>query len=289
MQFASLVVGAIAWSAHRLRVGNRSAFVARPSGDVHCIVRTSTFRRPSDALFVRWNPEDTAAYLVRLMNLWSSTGAPRFTASEAGTVSNVTVEFGSVPDGRLGTCVNRFEDARIASSHIVLRADVCWHVERGDAFGVDFDAFLLAVQIFVGVTAVASCALLVLRLCDPDVPCARAACFLVVLDAALFATVVFPHTWCYGLHNVVLHETGHALGLDHEDDVPSIMRSAYEHREDACLRPDDVAGVSHVYGGGAARDDVCAFATCNLVEHNVLASCLLAVVLTRAFRASCGF
>ncbi|KAF0244721.1 MAG: peptidase M10A and M12B matrixin and [Planctomycetota bacterium] len=48
--------------------------------------------------------------------------------------------------------------------------------------------------------------------------------------------------------NVLLHELGHAVGMDHEDGVPAVMASAAMGTTD--LTTDDIAGISALYGTG---------------------------------------
>jgi matrixin len=60
----------------------------------------------------------------------------------------------------------------------------------------------------------------------------------------------------YDFHRVALHEFGHVLGLDHPDlagqSVRAIMNSAISSVE--TIQSDDLAGISALYGGGAATD-----------------------------------
>ena len=53
---------------------------------------------------------------------------------------------------------------------------------------------------------------------------------------------------------VAVHELGHALGLNHEDDVPAIMVTSIS-RGDTIVAPqaDDIAGVAALYGTGTSR------------------------------------
>ena len=53
---------------------------------------------------------------------------------------------------------------------------------------------------------------------------------------------------------VAVHELGHALGLNHEDDVPAIMVTSIS-RGDTIVAPqaDDIAGVVALYGTGTSR------------------------------------
>jgi hypothetical protein len=52
----------------------------------------------------------------------------------------------------------------------------------------------------------------------------------------------------YNFYRVALHETGHAIGLRHEDDVPAVMNEAYTEANPPGLLPDDIAGIQFLYG-----------------------------------------
>ncbi|WP_406699484.1 matrixin family metalloprotease [Singulisphaera sp. Ch08] len=51
----------------------------------------------------------------------------------------------------------------------------------------------------------------------------------------------------YDLYSVLLHETGHALGLDHSLNPNTVMFANYEGVR-AGLRPEDIAGIQAIYG-----------------------------------------
>jgi len=51
-------------------------------------------------------------------------------------------------------------------------------------------------------------------------------------------------------YRVALHELGHALGLAHEDEVPSIMNTNVSNIES--LQLDDILGATALYGGGSS-------------------------------------
>ncbi|NUN50890.1 MAG: matrixin family metalloprotease [Candidatus Brocadiae bacterium] len=54
------------------------------------------------------------------------------------------------------------------------------------------------------------------------------------------------------LENVLLHELGHAVGMDHEDGVTAVMNSVVMGTTE--LQPDDVAGIVALYGTGGGSD-----------------------------------
>jgi hypothetical protein len=58
------------------------------------------------------------------------------------------------------------------------------------------------------------------------------------------------------LYTLALHEIGHALGLDHEDDLPTIMNS-YDNAAITDLTADEIAGIEVIYGakGSVIADD----------------------------------
>ena len=51
------------------------------------------------------------------------------------------------------------------------------------------------------------------------------------------------------IETVALHEAGHAIGLGHEDSVPSVMGAFYAGPQ-RTLFEDDLAGLGELYGGG---------------------------------------
>lgn len=58
------------------------------------------------------------------------------------------------------------------------------------------------------------------------------------------------------LARVAEHEIGHALGLDHEDDVEAVMNRVIEVGEAfTALFPDDVQGIQGLYGAGVGSVD----------------------------------
>lgn len=61
-------------------------------------------------------------------------------------------------------------------------------------------------------------------------------------------------THAHPLFNVLLHEAGHFIGLDHSDAPAALMQAAATTTDDppGSLGPDDIAGVCAVYGGGQA-------------------------------------
>ncbi|SIN74463.1 Matrixin [Singulisphaera sp. GP187] len=55
----------------------------------------------------------------------------------------------------------------------------------------------------------------------------------------------------YDLYSVLLHETGHALGLDHSLNPKAVMYASYQGVQ-AGLQPEDIAGIQAIYGARVA-------------------------------------
>ena len=72
----------------------------------------------------------------------------------------------------------------------------------------------------------------------------------VVLDAADYNSVGDQSEFFL----TTLHEIGHAIGLDHEDDVPAIM-STFVNDALTGLTADDIAGARDIYGASATATD----------------------------------
>ena len=78
------------------------------------------------------------------------------------------------------------------------------------------------------------------------------------------ADIVFNTAFSWDVHNgsgsnsdfrrVATHELGHALGLDHEDDVPSILNTNISHTIEV-PQPDDIDGLIALYGGSSTTLD----------------------------------
>ena len=69
-----------------------------------------------------------------------------------------------------------------------------------------------------------------------------------------------PYTggWQVSFYSVALHEIGHALGMDHENDGPAVMNSLIEGFGYVInsLTPDDIAGIRSIYGASVQDANV---------------------------------
>jgi hypothetical protein len=87
-------------------------------------------------------------------------------------------------------------------------------------------------------------------------------------DITLSTSYQFAIGSVYDLYSVLLHEAGHALGLDHSADPTAVMSGNIALRVATGLSPDDIAGIQAIYGvrlddsfDAAARNDSLASAT----------------------------
>lgn len=60
----------------------------------------------------------------------------------------------------------------------------------------------------------------------------------------------------YDLPRVLVHELGHAIGLDHQGRDTGIMGYAYIEQRDIALAPTDIAALTRLYGSPAAQPNV---------------------------------
>jgi hypothetical protein len=85
----------------------------------------------------------------------------------------------------------------------------------------------------------------------------------------------------YDLYTVMMHELGHALGLDHSTSALAVMYSAYEGA-DSGLNSDDIAGIQSLYGGARKADSLDAaasnasFATASQITSYINGTSLIA-------------
>jgi len=264
------------WSAAQLR----GAVTHYRIDEGFCDGVRSKFRE--DLVLFPWtgglNCDDLGVEVRNGLDAWEANSQDlRFRETKSKTDAEIVVVATDLPvESALGGAT---------SFLIAIDTDACWYTDRRFCHAVQ--QYTFAIHLGLSLLFVVALMCVVFFLSRPVPP--RSGPARLVAWGLLFAVPwcffgsILPCLQCYDFGAVVMHETGHVLGLAHPDeaavvgasthyvgcggdatptnatprDTTTIMNSAITYRPDSCLSRDDVDAVRTLYKGNCSEPVWC--------------------------------